>query len=103
MSGVCAVPSCGCDQPTSPLSTTSASTEARGEADGWIEWSGGECPVSRKTIVGVRFRSFSWSSNPFDEYEGLTAGHYGGHGDAGWRHGPLPTAGDIIAYRVVQP
>lgn len=56
------------------------------DADGWIEWNGGECPVSGNTIVQIKMRdgvkdrdlakSYSWSNFGID--------------------------GDIIAYRIVR-
>ena len=55
------------------------------DADGWIPWSGGECPVSRYTIVEIMFR--------------------GGHktrtyaGNMSWMHYGLDA--DIVAYRIV--
>ena len=51
----------------------------------WIEWSGGECPVSGETLVEVVLR------NGEDEKEQA--------GECFWRHGLGD--GDIIAYRVV--
>ena len=55
------------------------------DADGWIPWSGGECPVPRYTIVEIMFR--------------------GGHktrtyaGNMSWMHYGLDA--DIVAYRIV--
>jgi hypothetical protein len=58
--------------------------------DGWIEWGGGECPVSDSTIVEVRYRNGEVkASAPADFYE--------------WGHGRphfVTTGRDIIAYRL---
>jgi hypothetical protein len=58
------------------------------EADGWIPWEGGECPVEYRTAVDVIFRNgdgaeFKWPA--------------GGHR---WGHTGMFT--DIIAYKVVE-
>lgn len=61
--------------------------------DGWIEWSGGECPVGDRTIVEVRYRNGEVkAAAPADFYE--------------WGHGRphfVTTGRDIIAYRLHQP
>lgn len=63
--------------------------------DGWIEWTGGECPVEPETRVDVVFRDGAqWDS------------YFAGHLDdldatmSCWRH--TADDGDIIAYRVVR-
>lgn len=61
--------------------------------EGWIEWGGGECPVSDRTIVEVRYRNGEVkAAAPADFYE--------------WGHGRphfVTTGCDIIAYRLHQP
>lgn len=55
--------------------------------DGWIEWGGGECPLSENTAIDFICRD---GDEGFD-YEAREIGwHHDGAGD------------DIIAYRVVQ-
>lgn len=68
------------------------------DADGWIEWQGGACPVEKGTLVDVRFRDDS-------ESLGLPAGESIGpfpnaHQEY-WERDDLPH--DIIAYRLHQP
>lgn len=61
--------------------------------DGWIDWGGGECPVSDSTIVEVRYRNGEVkAASPADFYE--------------WGHGRphfVTTGRDIIAYRLHKP
>jgi hypothetical protein len=61
--------------------------------DGWIEWSGGECPVPVDAEVEIKF-----ASGEYDD--ALPAGRWD------WRHismsGGKPSLGNIIAYRVVR-
>jgi len=62
----------------------------------WIEWTGGDCPVSKSTLVDVYFRG--------DEYRGLDrpAGPSCRAGEVTWdRPFAHDGLGDIIAYRVV--
>jgi hypothetical protein len=61
------------------------------DADGWIEWAGGECPVAYGALVVVRTRDGSlWQSGtPW------TAGEFG------WGHDCDDS--DIIAYRLHKP
>ncbi|MBO15574.1 MAG: hypothetical protein CME87_08830 [Herbaspirillum sp.] len=61
---------------------------AEPDADGWIEWKGGECPVPDSTIVKVRFRSNDESARP------CRADWHA------WDH--VGARSDIIAYRVVK-
>ncbi|HAZ2983871.1 TPA: hypothetical protein J0587_004698, partial [Salmonella enterica subsp. enterica serovar Kentucky] len=63
-------------------------SEAKTDADGWIDWGGGECPVDTKTLVDIRLKvGFTYKScHP---------------GDYSWRH--AGGGGDIIAYRLHQP
>ena len=61
--------------------------------DGWIDWCGGERPVSDSTIVEVRYRNGEVkAAAPADFYE--------------WGHGRphfVTTGRDIIAYRLHKP
>ena len=64
------------------------------DADGWIEWNGGECPVSYDSIVDVKF------------YNGrvgvaLSPLPGGGAGKESWRL--IDGHSDIIAYRLHKP
>jgi hypothetical protein len=63
-----------------------APQEPQADADGWIEWKGGKCPIPKETPVVVRLRGGS-------EYDGETAA------DWIWAHGDMD--GDIVAYRIV--
>lgn len=63
-------------------------TEPAADADGWIEWSGGGCPVPADTVVDVRFRNGD---------ESIT---YRNAGGLDWQHDHHPR--DIIAYRIVR-
>lgn len=61
--------------------------------DGWIDWPGGECPISDSTMVDVRYRDGSiHKAQRADSYEW-------GHGYAHF----VTTGADIIAYRLHQP
>lgn len=60
--------------------------EAAPDADGWIEWDGGECPVEDDAIIDIRFRDGH-------EERGAGAGWDWEH-SGGW---------DIIAYRLHKP
>ena len=67
------------------------------DADGWIEWNGGECPVPDGTPVIVKYR-MGLIDGPLPALHNL-----GGIRDAGrafWCNYGNPD--DIIAYRVVQ-
>ena len=66
----------------------SALAEPKPDADGWIPWAGGDCPLERRVRHQVRFRygdESHWSKCP-----------YGWN----WEHTGAPT--DIIAYRIVE-
>lgn len=64
------------------------------DADGWIEWKGGECPVEEGTLVDVIWRNGT-------ERVGVKALHIGGAGHKFWvADGML---NDIIAYRLHKP
>jgi len=58
------------------------------DADGWIEWNGGECPVAEGVMVWIRFRDGDECPVGDDDYW------------LDWQHGGHD--GDIIAYRVVE-
>lgn len=60
------------------------------DADGWIEWNGGECPVPDEALVNVRSKNGLMNSY----YQFLAD-------DIDWSHGDCEGY-DIIAYRVVQ-
>ncbi len=68
------------DEPTTPKG-------GAGDADGWVEWHGGECPVPGLTDVEVRYRSGIHSYIAADEQD--------------WVHDPSWPSVDIIAYRIV--
>lgn len=58
------------------------------DANGWISWGGGECPVAAGTLVDVKLRNGQHLS-------------YRHVSDLSWDHINLQT--DIIAYRLSQP
>lgn len=60
------------------------------DADGWIEWKGGECPVGAFDVIEVRFRDY------FNEVN-----HAGESRVYDWVHHGSRT--DIIAYRLHKP
>ena len=67
-----------------------ALAEPQPDADGWIPWAGGECPVDKKVLVEVKLRSGSaW----IDQEAQMGA-------DWLWDHDGGPD--DILAYRVVK-
>lgn len=66
-------------------------SESKADADGWIDWAGGECPVECGALVEVQYRNEK-------------AHHIKGANRAGvwcWTHDN--NDGDIIAYRLHQP
>lgn len=68
--------------------------ETAPDADGWIEWNGGECPVERGTLVDVRFKDGM-------EMVGTPAGQTPDHlprNMTAWACSSAP--GAIIAYRL---
>lgn len=65
-----------------------ALAEPQPDADGWIPWAGGECPVDEKVLVEVRLRSGAACINQEAKMGA----------DWLWDHDGGP--GDIIAYRV---
>lgn len=64
------------------------------DADGWIEWKGGECPVEKGTLVDVIWRNGT-------ERAGVKALHIGGAGHRFWVADGM--VNDIIAYRLHKP
>jgi hypothetical protein len=54
------------------------------DADGWIAWNGGECPVPKRTRVSVHFRNGQI---------------HDGNGPWNWAH--FGHVGDIVAYKVL--
>ena len=67
--------------------------------EGWIEWSGGECPVPIDTRVQYRLRSYPKAAVLSAKAGGLR-----------WDHGRTPESAadslrnnDIIAYRIAEP
>ena len=66
-----------------------ALAEPQADADGWIPWDGGECPVSPTMLVEVKLRSGqAWLNKKAEE---------GSFWE--WYHGPKKSPDDIIAYR----
>lgn len=66
--------------------------------DEWIEWNGGECPVFPHTKVRVKFHPMWSEPEPYESTDIKDAG------DLWWDHrkcGDEPSAGNIIAYRIV--
>ena len=64
------------------------------DADGWIEWKGGECPVAKGTLVDVRFKNGM-------EMVGAPAGQTPDHlprNITAWARSNAP--GAVIAYRL---
>jgi hypothetical protein len=57
-----------------------------GDADGWIEWKGGECPVDRNSIVSIKMRGCGRSAGSAFTLD--------------WFH--RGRDGDIIAYRLAK-
>lgn len=66
--------------------------------DGWIEWSGGDCPVPRETIVKVRYRD---ELGP--EPSGNTRDWFMADRADAWRWSHMGNQHDIVAYRVHKP
>lgn len=65
--------------------------EKKTDTDGWIEWSGGKCPVPSGTLVDVKHRGG-------EVYQNKPAL---GDNNVRWSH--VGSRGDIIAYRLHQP
>jgi hypothetical protein len=62
------------------------------DADGWIEWKGGKCPVDPRTLVQVRFRNMPLTRMP----QAPSLAHH-----LNWRQ--IGVGCDIIAYRIAPP
>lgn len=69
----------------------SVHTPTQPDADGWIEWRGGECPVSPYETVQVRLRDAD--RQKYVKCEAAA-------GMMGWHHQQAGT--DIIAYRIIK-
>lgn len=67
----------------------STADEVAAATEGWIKWSGGECPVPQNAHVAVWLRSGveSWAERPADLFR--------------WSH--IGNSGDIVAYRLTPP
>ena len=63
--------------------------QAASDADGWIPWSGGECPVAFETKVDVRHRD----GNEYQGFAGYSIARF-------WDDAGDPR--DIIAYRIAK-
>ena len=59
---------------------------------GWIEWTGGECPIPLGSLIKVQLRADSREEAEFD------APSFAGE----WRWEQLGGGSDIIAYRVIK-
>lgn len=68
------------------------------EANDWIEWAGGECPVNTYAEMGnIQFRKYGRDHHTSEAVRMLL-------GCSGWKHDPTGVYDyDIIAYRIVQP
>jgi hypothetical protein len=62
------------------------------DADGWIDWPGGECPLARGTTVEVLHR---------DESQWRCRALYTFAHPVCWRHDANNPQHDIVAYRVM--
>jgi hypothetical protein len=71
-----------------PAPVPARATKAKADADGWIKWGGGECPLPAGTHHEVIFREGEVID--YDRPE-----------DWSWDHFDCPM--NIIAYRVVKP
>ena len=71
------------------------------DADGWIEWKGGECPVEVGTIVDVKQRDGDFGTYLHAGKKTFELQSEGGATAEDWSH--LDEGGDIIAYRLHKP
>lgn len=71
----------------------------KADADGWIEWKGGECPVEKGLMVDIRVRDGREERNLAANT--LTKGRIPDASCAFWKNDGM--AGDIIAYRLHNP
>lgn len=80
------------EQQAGPTDTPySKSVSAAGDAEGWIDWNGGKCPVMPKVKVEVRLRNASIHT--------ISAGFFS------WEHAKkedYSSPAEIVAYRVVR-
>lgn len=91
----------GCWAPHLPAITADRELTVDQESSDWIEWAGGECPVTRDTRVEVKYRDGLTNEGPGGSW---LAGELADHGDW-WKHEGSLFSGhdcDIIAYRVVR-
>ena len=68
-----------------------ALAEPQADADGWIPWSGGECPIPEGMAFDLRFR---------DGVTLLAASSISPAAEWGWNHERSPYG--IIAYRIIK-
>ena len=74
-----------------------AMAEPQPDADGWIPWKGGECPVGQDTLVDLRYRD----SEKWPDKLGVPSGYC--HLESSypyWRNDG--GSSDILAYRIVR-
>lgn len=77
-------------QPTLEDEVNKGTTDPTLSSDGWIPWTGGECPVPEDTLVEVRLRG-----EVVEEYaKGFAANLW-------WTHEEEYPEADIVAYRVL--
>lgn len=77
---------------------SSAEPEQKQDADGWIDWAGGVCPVPGGTPVEVKFRNGAMTCGPALAAPGLRGTNWGRVDVQGWSN---EQAFDIIRYRVL--
>lgn len=74
--------------------------ESKSDMSEWIEWSGGECPVVKNTLVDVKTRDDDFGTFLLAGTKNYLPESEGGATAEDWSHTEEP--GDIIAYRVVK-
>ena len=75
-----------------------ALAEPQADADGWIPWSGGECPITTGTVVDVKYRNGAIGAGlPANIHIVSSKDHAG---PAYWRADGMQN--DIIAYRIIK-
>ena len=69
----------------------------------WIEWTGGDCPVAKGTLVDVKYRDGRSARGVTAGTEWGESGHVSDNGKnaEGWSHDGI--GADIVAYRLAQP
>lgn len=85
------------DHPASALEPSLAEDIVQPDADGWIEWHGGECPFPVGTMVDTRDRDGTKNIGyRLDDSFGVSGRMY-------WNHSVHGTGAhnDVVAYRVV--